>query len=179
MGRGPLFSLFMYYFCSSPSMESFTIFKDCEDHDMQLGRREWPQLALLVKPAAATVSTPPEPQPAAVQPASPTDLRASRQIIDKMLSAHHVQVEALKSLGVDACAVYKKKQAPNVLAKVRAGHVVCSLCGKKCSNTQKLHSHIRSKHLEESRYKCQDCGKCVGDAWALKFHRLQHLRSGK
>ena len=84
-----------------------------------------------------------------------------------MLSAHHVQVEALKSLWVDACAEYKKRQAPNVLAEVRVGHVVCSLCGKKCLNTQKLCSHIRSKHLEESKYKCQDCGKSVGDAWAL------------
>ena len=163
----------------SPSAEPVAIFTDCEDHDMFVGRREWPELAL---PSQRPQGQSSEPSTSAAQapvPASPEQLRASKKVVDRMLAAHHAQADALKALGVDPCLEYKNKQAPEILAKVRSGHTVCTVCGKKCSNSQKLKAHIRSKHVEDLKYKCPECEKQCGDAWALKCHMLQHVTTGK
>ena len=99
---------------------------------MFVGCREWPELALpsqrsqeqSSEPSTST-ATPPAPAPA-----SPEQLRASKKVVDRMLAAHHAQVDALKALGVDPCLEYKKKQAPEILARVKSGHTICTVCGK-------------------------------------------------
>ena len=82
----------------------------------------------------------------------------------------------LKSLGIDACAEYKKGKAAYHLSKVRKGDVMCLLCNRKCSNSQKLKNHIRARHQEVTSYQCATCGKSFGDSFTLKTHDQGHKK---
>ena len=70
-----------------------------EDHDMFVGRREWPELALPSQRPQGQSSEPSTSAAPAPVPASPEQLRASKKVVDRMLAAHHAQVDALKALG--------------------------------------------------------------------------------
>ena len=91
---------------------------------------------------------PSQPQPTlqpAPQPRSAPDpqvLTAPETTVQNLLKSHHLQADVLKSLGIDVCAEYKKEKAAYHLSKVRKGDVVCPLCNRKCSNSQKLKNHI-------------------------------------
>ena len=82
----------------------------------------------------------------------------------------------LKSLGVDACAEYKKGKVAYHLSRVRKGDVMCPLCNRKCSSSQKLKNHIRAKHQEVISYQCATCGKSFGDSFTLKTHIQIHKK---
>ena len=75
----------------------------------------WPELALPSQRPQGQSSEPSTSAAPAPFPAIPEQLRASKEVVDRMLAAHHAQVDALKALGVDPCLEYKKKQAPEIL----------------------------------------------------------------
>ena len=92
-----------------------------------------------------------------------------------------MNARVLESMGYDPCYDFKRSKAPSVLARVREGNVICSICKTKLSSTQSLRSHIRSKHLEESQqqFKCQQCNVACGGAYALKVHMRVHSATGR
>ena len=92
------------------------------------------------------------------------------------MKSHHLQADVLKSLGVDACTEYKKGKASYYLSQVRKGDVLCPLCNKRFSNSQKLKNYIRAKHQEVTSYQCATCGKSFGDSFTLKTHIQTHKK---
>ena len=147
------------------------IFSDGDDFDKFVPEREWPDEAL---------PSPPQPNPQlAPQPRSAPDqqaLTASEATVHSLLKSHHLQADVLKSLGIDACAEYKKGKAAYYLSKVRKGDVMCPLCNGKCSNSQKLKNHIIARHQEVTTYQCATCGKSFSDSFTLKTHVQSHKK---
>ena len=146
------------------------IFLDGDDFDKFVPERKWPDEAL---------PSPPQPAPqSAPQPSSPglQVPTASESTVQSLLKSHHLQADVLKSLGVDACTEYKKGKASYYLSQVRKGDVLCPLCNKRCSNSQKLKNHIRAKHQEVTSYQCTTCDKSFGDSFTLKTHIQTHKK---
>ena len=147
------------------------IFSDGDDFDKFVLERKWPDEALPSPPQ-------PTPQPAP-QPRSAPDpqvLSASEATVQSLLRSHHLQADVLKSLGVDACAEYKKGKVAYHLSRVRKGDVMCPFCNRRCSSSQKLKNHIRAKHQEVTSYQCATCGKSFGDSFTLKMHIQIHKK---
>ena len=140
-----------------------------EDFDGFCPDREWPNEELASQLA-------PVPTSQATQPPSPA-FSASDSQVKKLLESHHLQIEVLKSIGIDPCLEYQQGQATYHLAKVRKGDVVCPLCSRSCTNAQKLKNHIRSKHQDVTAYKCSMCHKSFGDSYSLKVHKAGHRKS--
>ena len=118
--------------------DNLGVYSDGEDFNGFCPDREWPdeELASHLDPA-------PTPQPTlAPSPA----ISASDSQVKKLLESHHLQVEFLKSIGIDPCLEYQQGQAAYHLAKVRKGDVRCPICSRSCSNSQKLKNHIRDRH---------------------------------
>ena len=149
--------------------EDLSVYSDGEDFDSFCPDREWPDEELVNQPAPASTSQP-------TQPSSPT-LTASDSLVKKLLDSHHLQVEVLKSIGVDPCLEYQRGQATFHLAKVRKGDVTCPLCSRKCANAQKLKNHIRARHQEVTAFRCSMCQKSFGDSYSLKVHQEGHRKS--
>ena len=145
------------------------VYSDGEDFDGFCPDREWPNEELASQPA-------PVPTSQATQPPSPA-FSASDSQVKKLMESHHLQVEVLKSIGIDPCLEYQQGQATYHLAKVRKGDVVCPLCSRSCANAQKLKNHIRSKHQDVTAYKCSMCHKSFGDSNSLKVHKAGHRKS--
>ena len=146
------------------------IILDGDDFDKFVPEREWSDKAL---------PSPPQPAPqSAPQPSSPGSQvpTASEVTVQSLLKSHYLQADVLKSLGVDACAEYKKGKASYYLSQVRKGDVLCLLCNKRCSNSQKLKNHVRAKHQEVTSYQCTTCGKSFGDSFTLKTHIQIHKK---
>ena len=136
------------------------IFSDGDDFDKFIPEREWPDEALLSPPQ-------PTPQPAP-QPRSTPDpqvLSASDATVQSLLRSHHLQADVLKSLGVDAWTEYNKEKAAYHLSRVRKGDVMCPLCNRRCSSSQKLKNYIRARHQDVISYQCTTCGKSFGDSF--------------
>ena len=53
---------------------------------------------------------------------------------------------------------------------------LCPLCNSRCSNSQKLKNHIRTKHQEVTSYQCATCGNSFGDSFTLKTHIRTHKK---
>ena len=139
--------------------------------DKFVPEREWPDEALPSPPQ-------PTPQPAP-QPRSAPDpqvLTASEATVQSLLRSHHLQADVPKSLGVDACAEYKKGKAAYHLSRVWKGGVMCPLCNRKCSSSQMLRNHIRARHQEVTSYQCATCGKSLADSFTLKTHIQSHKK---
>ena len=107
--------------------------------------REWPDEELASHPDPA-----PTPQPT---PAPSPAISAFDSQVKKLLEAHHLQVEVLKSIGIDPCLEYQQGQAAYHLAKVRKGDVKCPIYSRSCSNSQKLKNHIRARHQEVTAFR--------------------------
>ena len=110
----------------------------------------------------------PEPEPSII-----TGLKG------KLQQSHDQQVDMLRGLGVDACKVYKEKRVETVVSHITPGTKFCKFCNKVLKNTQKLKSHIRSRHSKGEAYECSVCSKKVGNAFALKVHMHLHESDGK
>ena len=99
------------------------------------------------------------------------------QIIKKALSVHHMTVDWLKSIGVDACKEYANQSVELVLEAVVAEDKTCSICQKGCYDTQRLRAHIRASHMEKTPYHCEPCNKYFGDKATLTLHSRKHNTS--
>ena len=54
---------------------------------------------------------------------------------------------------------------------------MCPLCTRKCSNSQKLKTHMGARHQEVTSYQYTTCGKSFGDSFTLKKHMSRATRS--
>ena len=145
------------------------VYSDGGDFDGFCPDREWPDEELASHPDPAPI---PQPSPTP----SPT-ISASDSQVKKLLESQHLQVEVLKSIGIDPCLEYQQGQAAYHLAKVRKGDVQCPICSRSCSNSQKLKNHTRARHQEVTAFRCPMCSKSFGDSHTLKVHREGHRRS--
>ena len=141
------------------------IYTDDEDDptDKWVPRCEWPDKPMPVKQVQ-------QPQP---------QVEANQAFIDHLMQQHHMNARVLESLEMDPCVEYKRFKVSSVLARVREGNMVCSICETTLSSTQALRSNIRSKHLEDAQFKCPDCNVSCGGAYALKVHMRVHTAGGK
>ena len=147
------------------------IFSDGDDFDKFVLEREWPDEALPFPPQPTQQ---PAPQPRSAP--DPQVFSASEATVQSLLRSHHLQVDVLKSLGVDACAEYKKGKVAYDLSRVRKGDVMCPFCNRRCSSSQKLKNDIKAKHQEVTSYQCATCGKSFGDSFTLKIHIQIHKK---
>ena len=145
------------------------VYSDGADFDEFCPDREWPDKELASHPDPAPI---PQPTPTP----SPT-LSASDSLVKKLLESHHLQLEVLKSTGIDLCLEYQQGQAAYHVAKVRKGDVKCPICSRSCANSQKLKNHIRARHQEVTAFRCPMCSKSFGDSHGLKVHKDGHRRS--
>ena len=144
-------------------------YSDGEDFDGFCPDREWPDEELASHPAPVSTPQPtPAPSPA---------FTASDSQVKKLLESHHLQVDVLKSIGIDPCLEYQQGQATYHLAKVRKGDVICPICSRSCANAQKLKNHLRSKHQDVTAFRCSMCNKSFGNSYSLKVHKAGHKKS--
>ena len=116
-------------------------------------RRQWPEAV---------------PQPVAPAPS------ANEELLKGLQTSHDAAVNLLRTQGIDACKVYKKKDAATILAHIRPQDVRCSYCERVCKTSHKLKAHIRSYHVKSAAYKCPECNKSFGAVYALNQHRKSH-----
>ena len=112
-------------------------------------RCQWPDIQLPVT-QAVPLPQPPEPN-------------VNEEVLKGLQSTHDASVNMLCTQGIDACQVYKEKDASTILAHIRPKEVKFSFCGRICKTTKKLKAHIRSHHLRSATYKCPVCNKSFGD----------------
>ena len=125
------------------------------------------------------VLTPPRTWPEEPLPTEPEEAAPAihPQIIKKALSVHHMTVDWLKSISVDACKEYANQSVELVLEAVVAEDKTCSICQKGCYDTQRLRAHIRASHMEKTPYHCEPCNKYFGDKANLTLHSRKHNTS--
>ena len=140
--------------------EDPAIYSDSEDDAMP---RAWPDLELPKPPAAAEI----------VPPA------IKQQLIKDMMLQHDTSCKVLDRLGINACKEHQKSSAVAVLARVRRGNTLCSICGHSLNSTQSLRTHIQGQHMDASHLKCNRCDYSAGDSYSLKFHSKIHDPEGK
>ena len=93
------------------------VYSDGGDFDGFCPNREWPDEGLASHPDLTSISQP--------SPAPSQTISASDSQVKKLLESHHLQVEVLKSIGIDSCLEYQQGQAAYHLAKARKGDVQC------------------------------------------------------
>ena len=127
-------------------------------------RHQWPDIEL--------------PVPQVVPPPQPPALNVNEEVL-KGLQTHDAAVNMLHTQDIDACKVYKERDATSILAHIRLQDVKCSNCDRVCKTSQKLKVHIRSYHLKSAAYKCPVCNKSFGAPYALNQHRKSHEEGGR
>ena len=91
-----------------------------------------------------------------------------------MLLQHSTSVKVLSRLGVNACKEFQRQSPVGVLARVRQGNKICSICKETFSSTQVLRTHFHGQHIEAPHLKCDKCDYYAGDAYALRIHKRRH-----
>ena len=129
--------------------EDAAIYSDGEDDPMP---RAWPDLELPKPPAAAEIMPP-----------------AIKQLIKDMMLQHDMACKVLDRFGINACKEHQKSSAVAVLAQVRRGNTLCSICGHSFNSTQFLRTHL----------KCNKCDYSAGDSYSLKLHSRIHDPEGR
>ena len=119
------------------------------------------------------------PVPQAMPPPQPLKPSVNEEVLKGLQSTHDASIDMLCTQGIDACQVYKEKDASTILAYIRPKEVKCSFCGRVCKTAQKLKVHIRPHHLRSATYKCPVCEKGFGDPYALSQHKKSHKEGGK
>ena len=99
--------------------EDKTIYSDSEEDYMP---RAWPDVIL--------------PSPPSAKEAFPEAVK--KQLVADMLLQHSTAVKVLERIGVNACKEFQRTSAVAVLARVRKGNTLCSICGHTFSSTQSL-----------------------------------------
>ena len=92
---------------------------------------------------------------------------------------HDTACKVLDRPGVNACKEHHRSSAIAVLARVRRGNTLCSICGHSFSSTQSLRTHIQGQHMDSSHLKCKKCDYSAGDSYYLKLHSRTHDPEGK
>lgn len=136
--------------------EAAGIYDDHKDYDQWRPRREFPDWVLSCDVEAEGLPIP------------------NKQLVKELLQAHHNAANLLKEFNIDACHEYKVSQASTVLANVVPGDKVCTICDQELSDHNRLRNHIRARHLDETRYRCDNCGKSFGDKNTLSVHMQSH-----
>ena len=95
-------------------------------------------------------------------PAIPESAR--EVLVQDLLLQHSTSVKVLSRLGVDACKEHQRSSAIGVLARVRQGNKICSICKESFSSTQMSRTHIQGQHMDVPHLKCSWCDYHAGDA---------------
>ena len=109
----------------------------------------------------------------------------SEELIAGLVATHHSHADLLKSLGVDACALYKAKQKEVSVIDVLPKQLQCKLCNQEFAQVGNLKVHIRRFHQEEgtlrdkNNFECGVCKKVFGESYILKTHMKLHEEGGK
>ena len=140
--------------------EDPTIYSDSEEDTMP---QAWLDLVLPTPPSAADVMPP----------------SIKQQLIRDMMSQHDTACKVLDRMGINACKEHQKSFAVAVLARVRKGNTLCSICGHSFNSTQPLRTHIQGQHLEATHLKCKKCDYSAGDSYSLSIHARVHDPKGK
>ena len=135
--------------------EDLAIYSDSEDDPMP---RAWPDLELPKTSAAAEIMPP----------------AIKQQLIKDMMLQHDTACKVLDRLGINACKEHQKSSAVAVLAQVRRGNTLCSICGHSFNSTQFLRTHIQGQHMDTSHLKCKKCDYSAGDSYSLRLHSRIH-----
>ena len=112
------------------------------------------------------VPEPPRNEPGP-QPAPTMDLR-------KPMAMHHVLVDWCLSLGEDPCKDYQRQNVQYLLEGLAPKATVCPVCQKSCPNTQRLKSHMRANHMQQTPYHCKICDRYFADKATLNLHNRKH-----
>ena len=128
-------------------------------------RHQWPEVQLPVPQAV--------PQPEAPTPSE------NEELLKGLQTTHDAAVNMLHTQGIDACKVYREKDAATILAHIRSQDVRCSYCERVCKTSQKLKAHIRSHRLKSAAYKCPVYNKSFGAPYAINQHRKSHEEGGR
>ena len=144
----------------SVQIEDPAIYSDSEDDPLP---RAWPDLVLPTPPAAAEVMPP----------------AIKQQLIKDMMLQHDTACKVLDRMGINACKEHQKSSAVAVLARIRRGNTLCSICGHVFNSTQSLRTHIQGQHLEAPHLKCKRCDYSAGDSYSLRVHSRVHDPEGK
>ena len=72
------------------------------------------------------------------------------------------------------CKEHQRSSAIGVLARVRQGNKICSICKESFSSTQVLRTHIQGQHMDVPDLKCSRCDYHAGDAYSLRIHQRKH-----
>ena len=104
--------------------EDPTIYSDSEEDNMP---QAWLDLVLPTPPSAADVMPP----------------SIKQQLVKDMMSQHDTACMVLDRMGIDACKEHQKSSAVAVLAHIRKGNTLCSICGHSFNSTQSLRTHIQ------------------------------------
>ena len=109
----------------------------------------------------------------------------SEELIAGLVATHHSHADLLKSLGVDACALYKAKQKEVSVIDVLPKQLQCKLCNQEFAQVGNLKVHLRRFHQEEGtlrdkkNFECGVCKKVFGESYILKTHMKLHEEGGK
>ena len=109
----------------------------------------------------------------------------SEELIAGLVATHHSHADLLKSLGVDACALYKAKQKEVSVIDVLPKQLQCKFCNQEFAQVGNLKVHIRRFHQEEGtlrdkkNFECGVCKKVFGESYTLKTHMKLHEEGGK
>ena len=140
--------------------EDPSIYSDSEDDSMP---RAWPDLDLPKPPAAA------ETMPPAIK----------QQLVKDMMLQHDTACKVLDKLGIDACKEHCRSSAVAVLARVRRGNTLCSICGHTFNSTQSLRTNIQGQYMDAFHLKCHRCDYSAGDSYSLRLHSRTHGPEGR
>ena len=100
-------------------------------------------------------------------------LKSCLQPLNKDMMLQHdtacTTCKVLDRLGINACKEHQKSSAVAVLARVRRGNTLCSICGHSFNSTQSLRTHIQGQHMDTSHLKCKKCDYSAGDSYSLSL----------
>ena len=128
-------------------------------------RCQWPDIQL--------------PVPQVVPPPQPPAPSVNEEVLKGLQTTHDVAVNMLRTQDIDACKVYKERDAASILAHIRPQDVKCSYYDRVCKTSQKLKAHIRSHPLKSAAYRCPVCNKSFGAPYALNQHKKSHEEGGR
>ena len=96
------------------------------------------------------------------------------ELVKDLLLQHSTAVKVLSRSGVNACKEYQRSSTIGLLARVRQGNKICSICKESFSSTQVLRTNIQGQHMEAPHLKCSQCDYHAGDAYPFRIHQRKH-----
>ncbi|XP_053688597.1 myoneurin-like [Sabethes cyaneus] len=90
------------------------------------------------------------------------------------VEAHDEKDYKFKCPECDACFRVRNTLNGHIRRTHRFEKVVCDVCGISCKSRHEAKVHMRSAHINESRYKCDFCEKRFSTSGSLRIHRRTH-----